>query len=59
MTSVEEQKCVHKWIIEIAQGPMSKGECIYCGEQKSFMNYLAQRSLYLPPGPSQLSDGSE
>ena len=31
-------QCSHHWIIEIAQGPTSKGVCKYCGEEKEFLN---------------------
>ena len=27
-----KDKCYHYWIIEIANGPKSRGVCKYCGE---------------------------
>ena len=33
------ENCAHYWIIESAKsGPMSKGICKYCGEEKMFDN---------------------
>lgn len=32
--------CHHFWVIEIANGPMSRGECKYCGEIKNFHNSI-------------------
>lgn len=31
-------RCCHYWIIETAKGPISKGVCKYCGEEKEFFN---------------------
>lgn len=33
-----EEKCHHYWVIEVANGPTSRGECKYCGETKEFLN---------------------
>jgi hypothetical protein len=33
-------RCHHFWIIEIANGPKSHGECKYCGETKDFYNSI-------------------
>lgn len=38
---MEEDQCHHFWVIEIANGPKSRGECKYCGETKIFHNSLA------------------
>ena len=32
--------CVHHWLIEPATGPVSRGVCKLCGEQKEFFNIL-------------------
>ncbi len=32
--------CCHHWIIEVAIGPLSKGVCKQCGEEKLFRNQL-------------------
>ena len=29
-------QCAHHWIIETADGPVSKGECQLCGEEREF-----------------------
>jgi hypothetical protein len=33
-----DDQCHHYWIIEIANGPKSRGECKYCGETRDFLN---------------------
>jgi hypothetical protein len=30
--------CHHFWVIEVANGPTSRGSCKYCGEAKEFYN---------------------
>jgi hypothetical protein len=32
--------CHHYWRIEKARGPMSRGECKYCGTRKDFSNFI-------------------
>lgn len=36
----DAENCVHHWSIQAATGPQSKGECLNCGEQKQFQNYV-------------------
>ena len=31
-------QCAHHWIIETAAGPVSKGKCQLCGEEREFSN---------------------
>ena len=38
------EECHHYWIIEIANGPKSRGECKYCGQTRYFLNSI--------PGPA-------
>ena len=33
-------ECCHHWIIEVALGPLSKGVCKACGEERLFRNQL-------------------
>ncbi len=33
-----EQQCHHFWVIEVANGPSSRGKCKFCGEKKEFYN---------------------
>ena len=33
-------QCAHHWIIETADGPVSKGECQLCGENREFNSSL-------------------
>jgi hypothetical protein len=36
----DEDQCHHFWVIEIANGPKSRGQCKYCGEIKDFHNSI-------------------
>lgn len=31
-------QCAHHWIIETATGPVRKGKCQLCGEERDFAN---------------------
>jgi len=33
-----KEQCHHYWVIEVANGPESRGQCKYCGATKEFMN---------------------
>lgn len=33
-----EEQCHHYWVIEVANGPESRGQCKYCGARKEFLN---------------------
>jgi hypothetical protein len=33
-------ECVHYWVIESPQGPVSRGVCKYCGAVNEFRNYM-------------------
>ena len=35
-----EPGCPHHWIIELAIGPLSKGACKTCGEERLFRNHF-------------------
>lgn len=39
----EEEKsgCVHHWVIDPPEGPVSNGICQKCGEERIFRNYVA------------------
>lgn len=32
--------CIHHWLIEPPEGPVSKGECLKCGDKQEFGNYF-------------------
>ena len=32
------EECHHHWVIEVANGPKSRGVCKYCGETREFFN---------------------
>lgn len=34
------ENCVHHWMLETPDGPMSEGTCKKCGEKKEFSNSL-------------------
>jgi hypothetical protein len=34
----QDTECHHFWVIEVANGPSSRGKCKYCGEKKEFLN---------------------
>ena len=36
----EADQCLHFWVIEIANGPKSHGECKYCGKIRDFYNSI-------------------
>ena len=38
LAQTEKQACRHFWVIEVANGPVSRGECKYCGAKKEFYN---------------------
>ncbi len=31
--------CTHHWLIDLPEGPVSKGVCRLCGEEREFNNY--------------------
>jgi hypothetical protein len=35
-----KNRCHHFWVIEIANGPRSRGECKFCGETRDFYNSI-------------------
>ncbi len=50
-SELEEKKsavttaCRHYWVIEPADGPMSRGVCQVCGEEKEFLNSWSDASF--------------
>ena len=44
---VAPEECSHYWIIETSQGPMSRGVCKLCGDEKEFLNVIPE-----PPPPT-------
>ncbi len=37
-------QCLHHWVIETADGPISEGVCQKCAEVKTFANYVQQNT---------------
>ena len=33
-------ECVHEWLIDSPNGPVSKGECLNCGQVSEFKNSM-------------------
>jgi hypothetical protein len=42
---VASEQCHHYWIIEMANGPQSRGVCRYCGETRDFLNSMPDFSV--------------
>ncbi|MGD9142901.1 MAG: hypothetical protein PVG61_03545 [Dehalococcoidia bacterium] len=36
----KQKQCVHYWIIDFPEGPVSTGVCKYCGMTRNFYNYF-------------------
>jgi len=36
----KQKKCVHYWIIDFPDGPISTGRCKLCGMERQFFNCL-------------------
>ena len=45
MTTTE---CPHHWLIETAAGPVSKGVCRLCGEEREFTNSTEFHATWPP-----------
>jgi len=43
----EQSACQHHWVIDPPEGPVSKGTCRSCGEEREFLNYTERP--YNPP----------
>ena len=37
---ISEDECQHHWVIEVADGPTSRGVCKICGAKKEFINSM-------------------
>ena len=35
-------ECVHHWVLEAPNGPMAKGRCSVCGEERDFSNWIPE-----------------
>ena len=54
-TAAEEApQCMHYWVIQPADGPVSPGVCQNCGETREFKNYVEGAAW----GDSRLSNRS-
>ena len=36
----EQPECQHHWVIAKPSGPVSRGKCRVCGEEKDFQNFM-------------------
>ena len=41
--AADPQECSHYWIIESANGPLSRGVCQFCQQVKEFENSMADK----------------
>ena len=48
----DSPQCMHYWVIQPADGPVSPGICRSCGERREFKNYVEGA----PWGASRLSN---
>ncbi|MFA5055362.1 MAG: hypothetical protein WC562_04205 [Dehalococcoidia bacterium] len=50
----ERSTCSHYWVIEKAKGPISRGQCKYCGIRRDFSNFIPDyqwdSGLFSKPG---------
>ena len=50
--------CQHHWVIERPAGPVSKGMCRLCGEEREFRNYIEGSAWGSDVSLEQLAGGS-
>ena len=55
---VDGPVCQHHWIIDSPAGPVSKGVCRVCDEEREFLNYVEGSSWGSDISLEQLSGGS-
>ena len=54
----ERAACQHHWVIDKPSGPLSKGACRLCGEEKEFQNYVDGSAWGRGVSLERLSGGS-
>ena len=56
----DESVCQHHWMLESPAGPVSRGVCRVCGEERDFLNYIDGYHAWSSSDVSldQLSGGS-
>jgi hypothetical protein len=53
----QKEPCRHFWVIDVANGPVSRGKCKYCGARKDFYNAFPQfNPLKKGPNPFNLPE---
>lgn len=50
---MRKKHCSHHWVIDFAEGPLSRGECRACGEERLFRNHL----LWSEMAPPEATNG--
>ncbi len=56
-TQTQKEPCRHFWVIEVANGPVSRGQCKLCGERKDFCNAFPEYNpLRKGPNPLKLPE---
>ena len=43
LATQERSACLHNWVLDSPAGPVSKGECRSCGQERDFPNYIQGR----------------
>ena len=51
----QKEACRHFWVIEVANGPSSRGTCKYCGEKKEFFNAFPEFNPAIKKGANPFS----
>ena len=49
----ERSACLHHWVIDAPAGPVSKGTCRSCAEERDFSNYIEDRWLLTRRNPTE------
>ena len=55
---LEAPSCQHVWMIETPNGPLSRGVCAICAEEKEFQNYIEGSAWGYDISIEQLAGGS-
>ena len=49
-TTKNNGTCVHYWLIDPAEGRISRGVCKFCGVKREFLNSIPEYSYFDMPG---------
>ena len=54
----ERSACLHHWVIDPPNGPVNKGTCRSCGEERDFLNYNEGDYGAYVPSRAETTEGS-